>query len=263
MLRWLTVRAEGALRFKDLLYLLVQRDVKLKYRRSFLGYLWSVLNPLFVMMVMIIVFSNFFKQDIENFPVYLFTGQLIFNYTTTASSNALESVIANGALIKKVYIPKYIFVLARVLSSLVDTVFSMGALLLVMLVTRAPFSPVNLLFPFVILQQFFFTLGLGLFLAQITVFFRDVKYIYNAVVTAWMYFTPIMYPIDILPDWVKWLEIHCNPLYSYVAQFRALMYYGRLPEPSLVLWGTVMAFIMLVFGLVTFFRAQDRFILYI
>ena len=127
MIQWCMARVRTALRYKDLLFLLVQRDIKLKYRRSFMGYLWSVLNPLFVMIVMAVVFSSFFRQDIENFPVYLFTGQLIFSYTTGAGTKALELILDNAPLIKKVYIPKYIFVMARVISTLVDTVFSLAA----------------------------------------------------------------------------------------------------------------------------------------
>ena len=138
-------------KYKDLLRELVVRDVKLKYRRSFLGYVWSILNPLLIMLVMTLVFSQMFQRGIENFPVYLLTGQALFDFMNNATHMSMYSVLDNGALIKKIYVPKYIFTLSKVTSSLIDLIFSMGALILVMLITRAPFSPYLLLFPLVVI----------------------------------------------------------------------------------------------------------------
>lgn len=263
MISWLQKRLNIAFQYKDLLYILVVRDLKLKYRRSFLGYLWSILNPLLVMIVMTIVLSSLFKSDILNFPVYLFTGQLIFNYTVGTTNMAMDSIIGNGALIKKVYVPKYIFVLSRAASSMVDTVFSLVALLLVMIVTRAQFTVYNLLFPVVLLQLMVFTFGLSLFLAASCVFFRDIRYIYNAITTAWTYFTPIFYPIDRLPLEIQWLIKHLNPIYPYVAQFRDIIYYNRIPGYAIIWAGILYALGMFAIGLFVFFRKQDKFILYI
>lgn len=102
------------MKYKDLLIQLVSRDIKLKYRRSFLGYLWSVLNPLFVMIIMTIVFSTMFSRNIENFPVYLFTGKMLFDFMSTSTNQAMTSVTGNAALLKKTYVPKYIFTLSKV-----------------------------------------------------------------------------------------------------------------------------------------------------
>ena len=137
--------------YKDLLNQLVSRDIKLKYRRSFLGYVWSIFNPLLIMLVMTLVFSQMFQRGIENFPVYLLTGQALFDFMNNATHMSMYSVLDNGALIKKIYVPKYIFTLSKVTSSLIDLIFSMGALILVMLITRAPFSPYILLFPLVVI----------------------------------------------------------------------------------------------------------------
>ena len=176
-------------RYKDLMAQLVSRDIKLKYRRSFLGYLWSVLNPLLIMCVMTVVFSTMFKRDIENFPVYLFCGQLMFNFMNTSTHQAIYSITGNASLLKKTYVPKYIFTVSKISSGLVDFFFSLGALLLVMIVTHAKFSLYLLLVPIVALELYVFCVGLGMFLAQANVFFRDIQYIYNAVTTAWMYLT--------------------------------------------------------------------------
>lgn len=198
-------------RYKDLLRELVVRDVKLKYRRSFLGYVWSILNPLLIMLVMTLVFSQMFQRGIENFPVYLLTGQALFDFMNNATHMSMYSVLDNGALIKKIYVPKYIFTLSKVTSSLIDLIFSMGALILVMLITRTPFSPYFLLFPLVVIPLYIFVCGMGFFLSAANVFFRDIQYIYNAITVAWMYVTPMFYPIDLLPDGLRKLVEYCNP----------------------------------------------------
>lgn len=250
-------------KYRDLLRLLVTRNIKLKYRRSVLGYVWSVLNPLMTMIVMSIVFSTMFSRNIENFPVYLFCGQLLFNFMNTSTRQAISSINANASLLKKTYVPRYIFTLSKITSGLIDLVFSLGALMIVILVTRAKLTWYALLFPVVILQLYLFCVGLGLFLAQANVFFRDVEYIYNAVVTAWMYLTPIFYPLEMLPEGVMWVVKHLNPMYFYVGQFRDLVYLGRLPGPVIHTAGWVAAIGMLIIGIWSFRRSEDRFILYI
>ncbi|WP_418514355.1 ABC transporter permease [Clostridium fessum] len=251
------------MKYKDLLIQLVSRDIKLKYRRSFLGYLWSVLNPLFVMIIMTIVFSTMFSRNIENFPVYLFTGKMLFDFMSTSTNQAMTSVTGNAALLKKTYVPKYIFTLSKVTSCMVDLLFSFGALFIVMLVTRARIYWTFFLFPLVVLQIYIFCCGLGFFLAEFNVFFRDVQYIYQAIITAWMYLTPIFYPVESLPSSVAFVVKGLNPLYYYVAQFRDLVYYGHFPGPRVFLGGWLIAFIMLFFGILMFKRKQDDFILYI
>ena len=215
------------------------------------------------MTVMAIVFSAMFKRNIENFPVYLFCGQLLFTFMNSSTHVAIFSITANAPLLKKTYIPKYIFTVAKITSGMVDLFFSLGALLIVMLVTRASFAWTNLLFPLVILELYVFCVGLSLFLSQANVFFRDIQYIYNAVTTAWMYLTPIFYPIDALPAQLQWFIKHTNPMYFYVAQFRDLVYLGQLPGWGIVTAGCLTALVALVVGIWSFGRSQDKFILYI
>ena len=130
-------RLQVFFQYKDLLFQLVQRDVKLKYRRSFLGYVWSVLNPLLIMLVMTVVFSTMFQRKITNYPVYLITGRTLFEFYSTSTKAAMRSILGNGTLLKKTYVPKYIFPLAKVTSSLVDCFFSLGAMLIVIVFTHA------------------------------------------------------------------------------------------------------------------------------
>lgn len=250
-------------KYKDLLKLLVTKNIKLKYRRSWLGYVWSILNPLMIMCVMTVVFSTMFKRNIENFPVYLFCGQLLFNFMNSSTTQSIFSITGNASLLKKTYVPKYLFTVARITSGLVDLLFSLGALVIVLIVTRAKITWYALLFPFVLIQLYVFCIGLGLFLAQASVFFKDTQFIYSAVTTAWMYLTPIFYPLEALPEQLIWLIKHFNPMYFYIGQFRDLVYYGRMPGNIIILAGCGAAVIMLGIGMWSFLRSKDRFILYI
>lgn len=248
--------------YKDLLRELVVRDVKLKYRRSFLGYLWSILNPLLIMIVMTLVFSQMFRQGIENYPVYLLAGQTLFDFMNSSTHMSMYSVLDNSSLIKKIYVPKYIFTLTKVTSSLIDLIFSMGALVIVMLFTRSHFSPYILLFPLVIIPLYIFVCGMGFLLSAANVFFRDIQYIYNAITVAWTYLTPLFYPIDLLPNWLRTLIEYFNPMYYYIQFFRGLVLYGQLPTLRIFVGCWVMAGVMLVIGLTVFKKTQDNFILY-
>lgn len=250
-------------KYRDLLKLLITKNIKLKYRRSILGYMWSVLSPLMIMIVMTIVFSTMFKRDIENFPVYLFCGQLLFNFMSTSTTQAIFSVTGNAALLKKTYLPKYLFTLAKITSNLIDLVFSFGALAIVMLFTRAKVTWYILLAPFVVLQLYVFCLGLGLFLAQLNVFFKDTQFIYNAGTTAWMYLSAIFYPLESLPEKLVWCIKHLNPMYFYIGQFRDLVYYGRMPGHLIIFAGCVTALLMLLIGAGSFMCTKDKFILHI
>lgn len=259
----ITKRVEVFRRYWPLLEQLVMKDIKLKYRRSFLGYLWSILNPLMIMGIMMLIFSNMFRFDIDNYPVYLIIGQTIYNFVSESTNQAMWSITGNAALMKKTYVPKYIFTLSRITSSFVNMVFALGAMIIVFFVCRVKFTAFMLFIPVILAQVYLFALGLGLFLAQGTVFFRDIQYIYSACLTAWMYATPIFYPISQLPERLAWLIKHVNPLYSYITQFRVIVLEGAFPDGRLILYGSAMSLLMLGAGSWVFMKTQDKFILYI
>ncbi|MBR3178475.1 MAG: ABC transporter permease [Clostridia bacterium] len=261
-------------RYKDLLILLVQRDIKLKYRRSFLGYLWSILNPLLSMLVMAIVFTRVFSRNIENYPVYLICGNILFSYMRESSTQALSSVIDNASLLKKTYVPKYIFTLSKITSSFVSFVLSMSALVIVMIATGVPFRWSNLLIIVPICELYVFAVGLGLFLGAVTVFFRDMKNLWSVVTLAWMYLTPIFYSLESFYDenslnmpLASIIIRRFNPMYMYIQQFRAMILHytpaWEVPTEILVLRGALVSVIMLLVGIITFNSTKDKFILYI
>ena len=259
----LTEAFNGAYRYRHLFTELVNKDIKLKYRRSFLGYLWSILNPLMIMTIMVIVFSNMFRFDIKNYPVYLIIGQTIFNFVSQSTNEAMWAIIGNAPLLKKTYVPKYIFTISKVTSSCVNTLFSLGAMLIVFFVCHVRLNWFMLFIPVIILQVYIFSVGMGLFLSAATVYFRDIQYIYAAFITACMYVTPIFYPIQQLPERLQWIVKHFNPLYSYIQQFRMIVLDGVMPDPGLVLYGFAVSFAMLALGTFVFAKTQDGFILYI
>ena len=202
-------------KYKDLLIELIKRDIKLKYRRSLLGYVWSVLNPLLIMIVMTVVFSAMFKRDIENYPIYLLTGRTLFEFMRSGTQSGLKSVQHNAPLLKKTYIPKYIFTIAKVSSIFIDTVFSMGAFFIVMIATRSPF------------------------------------------------YIQLLYLLEQLPHLLQVFVKTLNPMYYYIAQFRDIALYGRMPGMRLVVGGWIWAIAMMVFGLFMFQKNKDRFVLYL
>ena len=248
---------------RELLEQLVRRDRRLKYRRSVLGYFWSIMNPLLIMIVLTAVFSNMFRYDIANFPIYLLIGRAMFDFLNEATHTGMWSIIGNAALIKKIYVPRYIFTLACVTSATVNFVFSLGAVVIVMIFTKTTPTWYLLLLPLTIVQLYVFCIGLAFFLAAATVFFRDVQYIYNALITAWMYLSALFYPAKMLPPNIYWLVSHFNPLFIYVEQARSFVLYGSMPEPHYLWIGILSAIISLVVGVETFRRTQDSFILYI
>ncbi|MCL2627402.1 MAG: ABC transporter permease [Oscillospiraceae bacterium] len=248
-------------RYKGYLKLLVRRDFITRYRKSILGVLWSLLNPLLTMLVLTMVFSTLFKIEIEYFPVYLLSGQFIFNFFSEATTMAMGSVLAAEGVIKKIYIPKYIFPLSKVLLSLVNMGFSFLAFLLVFIFTGVPFNWTVLLIPIPVLYTFVFALGVAMLLSSLAVFFRDLMYLYGVLLTLWMFMTPIMYPVSILPDWLI-PYYGFNPLYHLVDYFRSVAMLGIVPD----LWSNLVcisfALASLCLGTYVFMQKQDRYILY-
>ena len=252
-------------KYRALINQLVQRDIKTKYRRSVLGLLWTVLNPLLMMTVLSIVFSYFFSRygDVENFPVYLLCGQVIFNFFNESTSIAMGSIVHSGELIKKVYVPKYLFPITKVMSSGVNLLSSMIALVIVMVATRSRVTPTVLLAVFPLLYVLLFSTGVSLFLSAAAVSFRDLMHLYSVVTTAWMYLTPVIYPMSILDGAPKWAVfiINANPLTAFIKIFRAVVLDGVTAPWILHVQSIVWCVIALVVGSLVFKKSQDKFIL--
>ena len=241
---------------------LVKRDLRLKYRRSVLGYFWSLLNPLMMMTVMMIVFSYMFRFEIENYPLYLICGQTMFNFFNESTTRAMYSIIDNGTLLKKVYVPKYVFPVSKVLSCFTTMSFSLVAILIVMVATRVRFHFTILLFWIPMLYLLAFCCGMALVLSALAIRFRDVIHLYSVLIMAWMYATPVFYPIEAVPPQVAQL-IRLNPMYIFITLFRELLLYGRVPGIGLWMSGAAMALLAIGLGALVFGKLQKTFIYYI
>ena len=258
-------------KYRFLLNQLVIRDFKIKYKRSVLGVLWSILYPLLMMMVMAIVFSNMFKFNMEgvNYLVYLMSGLVVFNYFSEATNSGLISIISNSTLINKVYIPKYIFPIAKCLFVLINFVLSLLPLFLIILFsgnaaegTKCSLNIYYLLLPFIYLCMFMFTVGVSYILSTISVFLRDMIYIWGIMLTILNYFTPIFYNITILPETMQKI-FKCNPLYLYINATREIFLFGNSISPLYLLVCFLSGFGMLLIGLFVFKKKQDKFIYYL
>lgn len=248
------------MKYRSLLEELIARDVKIKYKHSMLGVLWTLLNPLLMMLVLSIVFSNLFRFDIENFPLYILSGQVIFNFFQDATTNAMSAIVGNAALIKKVYVPKYMFVVSRVFSSLINLMASFAALIVVMVVTRAELHW-TVLWAFVpITLAVFMALGIGLMLSAITVKFRDVMHLYSVLMTVLLYLTPVIYPMSILTDQL-YRFVMKNPLTLVIMMFRDLMLYDTMFSLETLVLALVETVAFMALGIWVFYKKQDEFIL--
>lgn len=249
-------------KYKFLIKKLVDRDFKAKYKRSVLGVFWSFLNPLLTMVVQYIVFSNLFRFDVPNYQVYLLSGIIIFNYFSESCGMALTSIVGNASLITKVYVPKYIYPLTRILSSLVNLAISIIPLLMVSFVSGILPTKAYLLIPFMLVCLATFCLGLGMFLAAAMVFFRDIQFLWGVLTMIWMYLTPIFYPESILPEQVAWV-LKFNPLYYFITFLRTCIMQGISPEPVMYFQCAMMAIISFTVGAFVFKKSQDNFVLYL
>ena len=249
-------------RYGFLIRQLVSRDFKTKYKRSALGMAWSFLNPLLTMSVQYVVFSTLFKSDVPNYPVYLLSGIVFFNFFSEAVSMGMTSITGNASLIKKVYMPKYIYPVSRILSSLVNFALAIIPLLLVMLITGTAFTPALLLLIFDMLCLLGFVTGMSLLLTTAMTFFQDTQFLWGVVSMMWMYLTPLFYPESIIP--AQFLTVyHMNPMYQYITFARICIIDGVSPEPMAYLWCILSSVVVLGLGILTFKRHQDKFVLYL
>ena len=242
---------------------LVSKDFKLKYRRSILGVLWSVLNPLLMMIVLAAVFSFMFRFSIENFPLYLILATIMFDFMNRGTTGAMSSILEAQSLIKKIRIEKMVFPIEKVLFELVNFAISLIAVVLVMIYFQVvPSIHVIWGLPLLIILVAMFSMGLGLLISALSVFFRDVMHLWGVLLTAWTYATPIFYPVDMLSDWMRAI-MEFNPMYHYVTFFRDIMMWNTCPGLFEIGECIVFAVVTFLVGFIVFRKTEDKFILYI
>lgn len=253
---------ENEMKYFGFLKEVVKRDIKRKYYKSALGVVWTVLNPLLSMLVMTFIFSTLFRRNVENFPIYILCGQLIFGFVSGAGRQSLNAILGNAGYIRSIYIPKYIFVLSQVVESFVDMMFSLIALVLVMIITGAPFTPYLLFLPLVFALTFMFALGFSLILATYGTFLRDLHHLYGIFSTLWMYLSAIFFPITIVPATYRFV-FDINPAIHYIRLMRAICYEGTMPSEKTLIIATCFSVLFLLFGISVFKSKEDKFFLYV
>ncbi len=244
---------------KSLLQELVLRDLKVKYRGSVLGIIWTVLSPLLMMIVMTIMFSGMFASNIEYYPVYYMSGFMIFTLNSEASSDAMYSIIGNASLLKKVYVPKITFPMAKVILAVINSFFTFIAIIIIALIIGSPVTITYLLYPFAALTTAMFSAGLGLLLCSFAVKLRDICYFYSVMLYAWMFMTPLFYPSSSLVG-VGAIAIKFNPLYYFVEYSRSAILNGEVPSLENHLFCLFFGITFFIIGAYSFNKKQSSFI---
>lgn len=245
-----------------LLKQLVGRDFAVKYRRSYLGVLWVLLNPLLTMIVLSAVFSFIFRFNVENFPVYLILGQIVFNFFSEATQISITTITGAGQMIKKIYVPKYIFPLSKTMFSFLNFCLSFIPVFIVLIYYRIPIT-INIIYlPLLLASYFCFTLGISLILSALQVFMRDTQYLYGIVLTLLGYLTPIFYPVTSLSPLFQKIML-LNPLFHYMNVLRTILLYGSTPTVAQMTSCIVIGIGFLEIGISYFYKRQKKFILYI
>ena len=253
----------NGIRYIPLLKNLISRELKKKYRQSILGYAWSVLNPLLIMIIMTIVFSRMFRHNIENFPVFLFAGRMMYSFITDSAGSVMKSIVSNGQLMRKTRVPYYIFPLSALGSSMVNFFFQLIAFGLVLIFTGT-FPSIHIVaFPLICLEMFLFSFGLGLILAVCDIYVRDTDYIYAVFTTAWMYLSVLFYPLSALPGAMQKLIVWFNPAYYFVDMSRSVFLYHQWPDGLMLLKGAVVGAVFTAAALAVYSRVKKDMILYV
>jgi len=248
----------GAVKYRDLIYQFIRRDIVSRYKRSILGVVWTMLQPLGMMLVMGIVFSKLFNH-VEGYVAYLLSGLVAWTFFAQTTTAAIYQIVWGGALIRKIYMPMTTFSISSIGTGLVNLVLSLIPLIVITLAVGKPITWAFLFIPIPILFLTAFALGVSLILSTLTVYFPDVKEMYQIIIQAWMYLTPIVYPADILPERFRFWILHLNPMYYFISLFRAPIYDGVIPPTSIIISGALISLITLVIGWIYFSYQADDF----
>src|SRR5208337_3537561 len=237
-------------KYRELLVNLVIRNIKVRYKRSALGFLWAMLNPMLMMTVMYVAFQKVFKPALPHYAAYLITGLIGWNLFIQSTHDAMYAFTSNSSLLRKVFLPKAVFPVANVMSGLVNFFLSLLPLYIIFFLSGAYPSMRVVLLPACLLEMLLFTIGLSLMIATIVVFFHDASYIYEVLTLALMYITPIFYPVSILPARVMKF-MYFNPLYHYLTLLRGIFFDNSITFQELqvhMLWGGAFAVAAFMLG---------------
>ena len=249
-------------KYRQLIWVLALKELKVRYKRSVLGFTWALLNPALTMLVLTLVFSTILRFGIPHYSIFLLSVLLPWTFFSQSLSYAVESIVGNGELIKKISVPKLVFPVAAVVSNVINLLLSFIPLALLVVAMRFPFYSTWLYLPVPMLALIIFTLGMTFFFAAANVYYRDVTHIIQILLSAWFYLTPIIYSLDFVPANRQWF-FKLNPLIYVINGFRLSVYYGELPRAQSIAASFACALIALFLGFAVFRKFQDDFVYYV
>ena len=247
---------------RELIWALALKELRVRYKRSALGFIWALLNPLLMMAILTVVFSNITRLPVERYAVFLISALLPWTFFAQAMSYSVDSIVSNGDLLKKVRIAKSVFPLAALISNILNFFFSLGPLVLILILLRFPFHWTWFYLPVPLAALVLFTMGCGFFCAAANVFYRDVSHVVQIVLSGWFYLSPVMYSLDFLPNKYRGL-FRLNPMLYILNEFRLAIYYGELPSLQSVCLTLVIGLAFLILGYAYFRRVENSFVYYV
>lgn len=247
------------LRYRNLVFHLVKRNITARYKRSFLGIGWTLLDPLLTMIVMAVVYSALFRNQINDFPVFLLCGIVVWTFFSQASTQAMTDIMYSGLLLGKVYLPKSVFAVSAVGTGLVNLLISLIPLAFFVVIFQRPINWTLLFLPIAVVFLSAFTLGLGLFMSALAIFFADMVNIFGILLRLLLYLSGIFYYTESLPEWLAWM-VRLNPTYHMIRLFRDPIFEGILPRWESIIYTGVWAILMFFLGYWYFTRRADEFV---
>lgn len=248
----------GLLKYRDLIYQLVRRDIVSRYKRSALGIGWTMLNPLGMMVVLTIVFSQLFGT-VRGYPAYVLSGLVAWNFFSQTTSAAMRQMVWGSTLLHRIYLPRTAFVVSAIGTGMVNLLLALVPLFLIVVVVGLPLRWPVLFLPVAVLLLAAFSLGVGLLFSAWAIYFPDVAEMYDILLLGWLYMTPIIYPTDVIPETYRYWFFHLNPMYYLVEAFRQPVYAGVMPGPDIVIGAVLIAVLSLAFGWIVFSSRADEF----
>ncbi|SNX52863.1 ABC-2 type transport system permease protein [Thermoanaerobacterium sp. RBIITD] len=244
--------------YREMLFSMVKKDLRTRYRGSFLGFLWTFINPLLQLVVYSIVFSTIMRMNIYNFAMFLFVALLPWIFFSTSITQSTTTIMANSNLVKKIYFPRIILPISVALTGFINMIFGFIIVFIVLFIFKIHLSSSIVLLPIVMINELLFVVGLSIIFSALNVFFRDLEHILGIVTMAWFYLTPIVFPINLVPD--KYLKLFfLNPMTSIILPYRDILYYGLWPSKKSLLLIFLMGICFNVFAFILFDRLQRRF----
>lgn len=245
-------------RYREMLRNMVRKDLRTRYKGSFLGFLWTFINPLLQLLVYTAIFSTIMRINIDKFSMFLFVALLPWIFFSTSIQASTSIIISNKELVKKIYFPRVVLPISVVVSNLMNLIFGFAIVFPALIITGIGITSAIIYLPLAILVAFVMTLAISLLLAGLNVYFRDLEHIVSIAIMAWFYFTPIVYPIEMIPE--KFVRLFSlNPVTPIVLAFRDILYYGKAPNFAMLGVSLLTGLLMLIFGYIVFQLLQRNF----